>query len=192
LVEDTGDDRHVLLTYDRGVLEFMSPGIEHEDSKGRLDRLVEIVTEELGIPCKGYGSTTWLCAEAERGIEPDECYYLTPDKVARAHELRRQKVKDTSAYPAPDLAIEIDISRSSLGRHAIYATLGVPEVWSFDGTRLRIALLNDDGVYTPTVVGNFIPLPSEDITRWVLAEMADDSEWAHALRDWIRNQRTGG
>lgn len=48
--------------------------------------------------------------------------------------------------PPPDLAIEIDITSSSLDRLAIYASLGITEVWRFDGDRLTIYVL-EDGYY---------------------------------------------
>ncbi|WP_333312715.1 MULTISPECIES: Uma2 family endonuclease [unclassified Microcoleus] len=45
---------------------------------------------------------------------------------------------DLNEDPPPDLAIEIDITRSSIHRLELYASLGVPEVWRYDGKRLTI------------------------------------------------------
>ena len=38
----------------------------------------------------------------------------------------------------PELAVEVDMSRSSLDKLAIYAALGVVELWRTDGTTIEI------------------------------------------------------
>jgi len=43
--------------------------------------------------------------------------------------------------PPPDLVIEVDITRSSLNRFPIFAAVGVPEVWRFDGDRVTMYCL---------------------------------------------------
>jgi Uma2 family endonuclease len=54
---------------------------------------------------------------------------------------------DLSRDPPPDLAIEVDVTNSSLDRMSIYATLGVPEVWRLVGDALTFHVLNARGVY---------------------------------------------
>jgi len=192
LVEETGDDRHVLMAFNRGVLELTSQGLHHEDAKRHLDRLVESVTEELGISIKSYGSTTWKREQAKRGIEPDECYYFDPAKIAEAKIQKRAGKKDSSDYPAPDLAIEIDMCRSAVDRPEIYATLGVPEVWRFNGRELRIDRLGDDGVYHPSFESLFVPILPAEIVHWVLDDSdEDDNSWARRLRTWVREELAG-
>ncbi|HYV38362.1 MAG TPA: hypothetical protein VE988_21950, partial [Gemmataceae bacterium] len=46
-----------------------------------------------------------------------------------------------------DLALEVDISYSTLDRMSIYAALRVPEVWRFDGHALTFHVLDSDGRY---------------------------------------------
>ncbi len=46
----------------------------------------------------------------------------------------------------PYLAIEIDITSSSLDRLTIYDALGIGEIWRFDGEKLFIYCL-EDGSY---------------------------------------------
>src|SRR4051794_17149234 len=69
-------DRPIRLTYDRGNLELMSPSREHEQFKSLVGRLVEALSEELDIPSLSLGSTTWRREDLDRGLEPDECFYL--------------------------------------------------------------------------------------------------------------------
>jgi Uma2 family endonuclease len=182
LAEAAGD-QPVRLAYNRGVLELMSPGPLHEDYKTLLSRLVEAVAEELGIPCKGLGSTRWDRAEAERGLEADACYFLAPAKLAAA----AHRSADAADYPSPDLAIEVDLRRGEVDRPAIYATLGVAEVWRFDGESLRIDRLGADGTYEERAESLFLPIPPGEVVRWVLhVDSTDHSAWGRQLRAWVR------
>ncbi len=129
------------LTYDQGILEIMTPLPEHEIKKRLLGRIVETTTEVLGLEICSLGSATWSREDIQRGIEPDECYYITNEAI-----IRGKLEFDLNIDPPPDLAIEIDITSSSLNRLSIYATLGVKEVWRFDGQELFIYVLQE-GVY---------------------------------------------
>lgn len=191
LVEEMGD-QHVLLAYNRGVLEFMSPGPMHQRETARLRRLVLVVTEELGLPCEEYGSTRWRNQEAERGLEPDECFYLTSQKIAAARQPRREQSNNSDDYPRPDLAIETDLRPSAVDRDEIYATLGVPEVWRFDGERLRIGRLGPDGVYQEMVASPFLKIRTEEVVHWLMdVEAEDGNAWARRLREWVRAELIG-
>ncbi len=178
--------RRVLMAYDRGDLELMSPGPIHEDGKGRLDRLVEILTEELGLPLLGLGSTTWDREEAGRGIESDECYYLTVAKMETARDLMDRKVNDAEDYPPPDLSIEIDLSPSALDRPSIYAALGVAEVWRYNGKRLVFEGLRGDGRYEVVSESRFLPVRPEDVVPWLEDREIDDNARARRVRAWVR------
>ena len=46
---------------------------------------------------------------------------------------------DLEVDPPPDLAIEIEITRSALDRIGIYGALRVPELWRFNGRTLECA-----------------------------------------------------
>ena len=98
------------FAFDRGALEIMSPGPTHESHGRSLGEFVRIVTRSLRIPRKSLGSTTWKRQEAERGIEADECFYFTPAKIAAANVALARGSNDSNDYPAPDLAVEVDLS----------------------------------------------------------------------------------
>jgi Uma2 family endonuclease len=179
-----GDRRSVRITYDRGDLELMSPSSEHEEFGHLLGRVVVTVTEELRIPCRGLRSTTWRKQLKDRGLEPDECYYL-----ARFPRVRGKKKIDLSVDPAPDLAIEVEISRSALDRMGIYAALGVPEVWRFDGETLRVEQLQADGTYAEVEASPSLPfLPPAEVVRWLgLADtFPGQTAWLRQFREWVR------
>jgi len=50
LVTEVGDLRNLRFTYDHGRLEIMSPSQDHERGKRLIGRMIERLTEELGIP----------------------------------------------------------------------------------------------------------------------------------------------
>jgi Uma2 family endonuclease len=180
-----GDQPAVRLTYDRGDLELMAPSIDHEESKGLFGRMVETVTEELRIPCRAAGSTTWRKMAKERGLEADECYYIAAFSQVRG----KHKAIDLTVDPPPDLAIEIEISHSALDRMGIYAALRVPEVWRFDGETLLINQLQDDGTYAEVDTSPSLPYlhPAEIVYWFEQAEVIEDhSEWGRRFREWVR------
>ncbi|MBI3273380.1 MAG: Uma2 family endonuclease [Planctomycetes bacterium] len=156
-------DRHVFVTYDRGRLEIMSPSPKHERVKSLLGRLVEMLCFDLDIEIQPGGSTTFGRKDLDRGLEPDECYWIRNEK-----RVRDLVEFDARRDPPPDLAIEIDISRRTLDRQAIYGALGVPELWRHDGDRLRILLLQPDGAYAPATKSLSFPfLPMREFERFL-------------------------
>ena len=46
--------------------------------------------------------------------------------------------------PPPDLVLEVDITHPSLDKLSIFAAVGVPEVWRYDGERVRMLALAGD------------------------------------------------
>jgi len=70
----------------------------------------------------------------------------THQNFDRVRGLRRI---DLSRDPPPDLAVEVDITHSSLDRMGIYERLGIPELWRLEGELIRVYLLNADGRYEP-------------------------------------------
>ena len=127
------------LTYDNGLLEIRMPSDLHENYKKLLGRIVEALTESLDMEIRSLGSMTCDREDLARGLEPDQCYYIQNE----AQVWGKDKI-DLQIDPPPDLAIEIDITSSSLNRFAIYAKLGVPEVWRYDGHVITIHQLVGD------------------------------------------------
>ena len=132
LLKEIGNRRGYRIAYDNGMLEIMSPLYEHENPKIQSDRFIFILAEELGIEIKSAGSMTLKQEQAKKGIEPDNCYYIQSEPAVRG----RQEL-DLETAPPPDLAIEIDITSSSVNKLAIYSALRVPELWLYNGRVLK-------------------------------------------------------
>jgi Uma2 family endonuclease len=92
--------------------------------------------------------------------------------------------------PPPDLAIEVDITSSSLDRMSIYATLGVPEVWRFDDDTLTINLLQPDEKYALGTRSRALPdLPPDEVMRFLrLSDKQDETSLIRSFRSWVRKQ----
>jgi Uma2 family endonuclease len=127
------------LTYNNGLLEIRMPSDLHENYKKLLGRIVESLTEALEIEIRSLGSMTCDREDLARGLEPDQCYYIQNEaKVWGKDKINLQ------IDPPPDLAIEIDITSSSINRFGIYAKLAVPEIWRYDGQMITIHHLIGD------------------------------------------------
>ncbi|EAZ92129.1 Uma2 family endonuclease, partial [Crocosphaera chwakensis] len=133
LALDLAENPSKKLSYDQGTLEIMTPLPEHEINKGFLGRLVQTTTEVLGLEILSLCSTTLSREDLQKGIEPDECYYINNEAL-----IRDRVNFDFTVDPPPDLAIEIDITSSSLNRLTIYESLKIKEIWRFDGQDLFI------------------------------------------------------
>jgi len=176
------------LAYDRGRLEIMSPSYEHENVKGFIRRLVEAYAEECEIDVATAGSTTLSREDLERGIESDECYY-----IANAPRVRGKSDIALPHDPAPDLAIEVDITRSSIDKLSICAALGIREVWLCDGLHVTMHVLRKDGKYRVVQASRVLPqFPVEELRR-LLQERGLHSETAlvRGFRRRVRSQRGG-
>jgi Uma2 family endonuclease len=173
----------IRMTYDRGSLEIMTTSHLHEIYKMRLGRLLETLAEEFGLSLLPAGQMTFQRKDLERGIEPDNCYW-----IAHERQMRSKRAWQPEKDPPPDLVLEIEISRSALKRMGIYAALGVPEVWCCDGESLPVYLLQKDRTYqradrSPTFPG----VPPEGIVPFVeLNEATDYLGMVRAFRAWLK------
>jgi len=176
-------ERPVRITYDRGALELMSPSDVHERLKKLVDRLLVVLSEELDVPIRSQGSMTFNRQDLDRGLEPDECYYIHNEAALRG----RDEI-DLSVDPPPDLAIEIDVTSSSLNRLAIYAALGVPEIWRFDGTSLHVYLLQSGGLYGEATASRAFPqVPVSELAAHLARRNdMDEVSWVREFRAQVR------
>ena len=162
----------------------MSPSSEHESDADMLGRFVVVLTEELGHPIKAGRSTTYRREDLERGLEPDNSYWL-----ANEPKVRGKRHIDLNVDPPPDLAVEIDVTRSSLDRMGIYAPLGVRELWRGDEHGLAFFVLRK-GKYVEKATSLAFPwLKPADLTEHLaLRATMDENEVAARFRAWVRKK----
>lgn len=184
LLADHEDSSAPRFTYDRGILEIISPNPEHEVSNRKIAQLVLIIAEETGIVAADFGSTTFKREDLERGFEPDSCFYIHNEE-----RVRGKKSLDMTVDPPPDLVIEVDITSPSLDKFPIYARLGVSEVWRYDGERLSIHGLAEDSTYAVVHRSAVLPALTADVlTRFIQrSDTLDWLTWVREVRGWARD-----
>ena len=176
-------DRQIRLTYNRGNLKIMVPSPEHEVYKRVIGRFVETLAEELEVRIEPLGSTTFKRPELI-GAEPDDCFY-----IQNASAIKGKKRLDMSQDPPPDLVVEIDITSRSENSLQVYADLGVPEVWIYNGSRLRINRLEDGGYVECEISLAFPSVAILEIVSFLeQAETMDYLELVKAFRNWVKSQ----
>ena len=120
-LRNEAENRNVRMTYDHGWLQLTCPSKLHERLGALLARLIEVWTEEAGIEVQNCRCVTLRRPEQQRGLEPDNCFYIEHEPQVRGRD-----ELDLDYDPTPDLAVEIDLTSSSLSRMSIYASVGVP------------------------------------------------------------------
>ena len=140
LLTDLGDDYPVRVSYDQGRLEIMTPSAKREKYKDLILRLADTAADELGCDLDSFGSTTFKQEQLAKGAEPDTCFY-----VQHAASVIGKDRIDLRADPPPDVVVEINVAHGSTSKLAIYASLGVPELWWYDERRLQIFHLTEQG-----------------------------------------------
>jgi Uma2 family endonuclease len=181
LLDDLGETRAARLSYSKGMLEIMAPLAVHEVGKEIIGDLVKIILEELDIEFWAVGSTTFKNEAMAQGIEADECFYIQNEAIVRGKD-RIELTID----PPPDLAIEIDIT--SRTRFDNYESLGVPELWRYNGKTLEINVLQHGSYVTSDKSSQFPTIPViEEIPRYLKnSKTAGRNATMRAFRTWIR------
>jgi hypothetical protein len=92
------------------------------------------------------------------------------------------------------LAVEIDVAHSSIDRTAIYAQLGVPELWRLKGDSLGVHLLSTEGRYVPAESSPTFPnIPIGGLIDFLRIGFGqDDTAMVRSFRTWVREQLRRG
>lgn len=162
LLEELGDDRSVRLTFNRGVLEITSPKRLHEQITRLVDMVVTLLAFELGLNVDNCGAMTLRVASAQRGGEPDSCFYIANEAAVRGVE-----EIDLQVHPPPDVVLEVDITSPSLDKFGLYLAARVPEVWRYDGAHMSFHVLAAEGYETASHSFCFPHLTAEMLERYL-------------------------
>ena len=185
LLADFVDSHAAHFAFDSGTLEIMSPSPKHEKPNRTIAMLIELVAGEMEVDIENLGSTTFKREDIAKGFEPDSCFY-----VAHAELARRKDEIDLMIDPPPDLVIEIDITHPSLDKFPIFAAFGVPEVWRYDGVRVRFYTLIDRQYAAQTTSLIFPSLTAAAVTELLEASKSMKRNlWLGRVREWARTQR---
>jgi Uma2 family endonuclease len=197
ILDEVGDNRGCRMAYDDGELEIMAPYFLHENSHLLIAQMVRILAEEMGLGLMSAGSVTCKRKDKSSGLEPDSSFYLKNAKHMRElfrklTPAQRKKYRlDLTKEPPPDLMIEVDISRSSMSKISIYESLGVPEIWRFDGEALRIYQLDGNKYIESAGSATFGGLKVGVVIPELLekAIIDDENEVLREFRAWVKKNK---
>jgi Uma2 family endonuclease len=172
--------RAARLTYDRGMLEITMPLEDHEFFTRLIELFVRILVVEAGMKIKTMGSTTMDREELDRGSEPDCAYYIQnqPQVAGRTVDLAQD--------PPPDLVVEVDITHTDIDKNRLYAAMGVPEFWRYNGRDWRIYQLQGQAYIEVDRSPTFIWVEKAELYRFLEAARQDEVQAEIDLRARVR------
>ncbi len=181
------DSNLVRISYDEGTMELMSNSALHETYAHFIDGMIRLLSMRLRIDIRFFGSATIKKSRRRKGLEPDACFY-----VQTVPQLGNRIKLDFAVDPPPDVALEVDIYHGSIPKLPIYAGLGIPEVWRYDGKAVTISLLQQDR-YIETDTSVALPMITTDVLARFLARMQEENEFQAmiAFEDWIISTASG-
>ncbi|MEM8504425.1 MAG: Uma2 family endonuclease [Cyanobacteria bacterium P01_D01_bin.1] len=175
-------EHNVRFTYAEGTLEVTAPLEIHEFSAGLLGLFIRILVVESGQDLKTMGSTTLDRELLDRSAEPDVAYYIQNQPLVAGRDV------DLDRDPPPDLVVEVDITHTDIDKLRLYAAMGVPEFWRYNGNIWRIYTLQN-GIYEEVEVSpTFERVPKAKLYEFLAVARQSEAEAERNLREWTRSQ----
>lgn len=183
LLEQVGEARGLRISYNNGTLKVMSLSLEHETYADFIKRLVSVLSLRLHINIRFSGSTTMRKKKKSKGNEPDAGFYIQTAAV-----IGNRLDLDFAVDPPPDVVVEIDIHHDSTDNYPIYAALGVPEIWRYDGLEATILHLREND-YVEDEASDALPMITSAILTEYLKRMRENGEFAaiNAFDEWLQS-----
>ncbi|PAX52748.1 Uma2 family endonuclease [Brunnivagina elsteri] len=184
MLSEMGSERNNRIAYELGIVEIMTPLMPHENSNRLIEVFVGVMCEELGLEIKRTGSLTLTRDDLERGGEPDSSYYIQNESLVRDKESI-----DLEKDPPPDIVLEVEYSRSAINKVNLYAAMGIPEFWRFNGNVLRIYTLSGKEYTEVQISPTFNPILVKEIPRFIQqAKKNGENTTTREFRTWVKQQ----
>jgi len=185
LLDSVGESSGIRISYDDGTLQIMTLSFRHEKYVRTIERLVDVLSLRLRIKVLFYGSATMKKDRKKKGVEPDACFY-----VEKAGIVGTKDEIDLNTDPPPDVIVEIDLHHDSVSKFPIYAALGVPEAWRYDGDSLTIYELRDEH-YVASQASLSLPILTSAVLTGFLARSPKQDQYdiVLAFEDWLKSQQ---
>lgn len=182
MLAEMGSERANKISYRQGNIEVMTPLKLHESSNRLIEVFIGVLCEELGLEVNRVGSLTLTRDDLEYGAEPDSSYYIQNELLVREKENI-----DLAFDPPPDLVLEVEYSRPKIDKFKLYAAMGIPEFWRYNGTTLRVYILAN-GQYSETQTSpTFAAIPIKEIPRFIEeSKKIGQIAVTRAFRTWVK------
>lgn len=182
ILQALGEHRSARLTFDDGTLEMTMPLQEHENLGEWIGLFIRILVEELSLKIKSMGSTTLSYPNLNKSPEPDRAYYIQNQPSIT------KRTVDFAQDPPPDLVVEVDITHTDIDKPRLYAAIGVPEFWRFNGRVLRIYQLQEQQYVEVEASPTFPQVPKSRLYEFLEQCHADEVAASKALRSWVQQE----
>ncbi|MEL7039374.1 MAG: Uma2 family endonuclease [Cyanobacteria bacterium J06592_8] len=174
--------RAARLTYDRGILEIAMPLEDHEFACELIGLFIRILVGEIGFKLKSMRSTTLDREDLNRGAEPDIAYYIQNQSRVAGRKV------NLAQDPPPDLVVEVDITHTDINKNQLYAAIGVPEFWRYDGQKWFVYQLQEDSYQECDRSPTFPWMEKEDLYRFLQQAQQDEIAAEKYLREFVREK----
>ena len=183
LLSELGETRGTRLIYDGGLLEIMSPLMNHEHSNRLIERLIYILAEHLDLNLKSVGSMTCKRPDLTKAVEPDSSFYIENEPLVRS----KTKI-DLTQDPPPDLVIEVEYTNSAVNKLQLYAAISVPEIWRYNGEELFIYCLEGKEYIEQENSPTFASIPVKEIPRFIKqSQEIGEQKVSKDFRNWLKD-----
>ncbi len=188
LLEQVGEAPGLRISYENGSLLVMTISAEHEKYALFINSLIAGIRLRLRIDILAFGSATIRKPRRSAGHEPDACFY-----VQTAALIGNKIQLDFETDPPPDIVVEVDVHHDSRSRFRVYAALGVPEIWRYDGQAMTIYLLSVEGAAEQEyVAGDFsaaLPMLNAARLTEMIERMRNEGELKALLAfdEWLQS-----
>ncbi len=183
LLEQVGEASGLRISYNDGTLKVMSLSPTHEKYVRFIEGLIGAIRLRLHINIVSFGSATMRKRIDSKGNEPDACFYVqTATAIGNRIEI------DFTVDPPPDVVVEVDIHHDSTDNYPIYAALGVPEIWRYDGWEATIFHLKGND-YVEADASLALPMITSVILTEYLMRLRQEGEFAAlvAFDEWLQS-----
>lgn len=180
-----GENPGARMIYSDGSLTFLVTSRLHDWYGERLAQLIVAVADGCEILWEDAGRATFRREAIDSGLEGDGTFYFGD----HAETMKGPTNIDLSTQPPPDLAFEIEVSRSADKAMIAYGRLGVPEVWRFDAEAWIFGfwLRREDGTYAEGPRSLALPMieAAEIVAQLRLCDEIGAARWFRQLRHWV-------
>jgi Uma2 family endonuclease len=183
LLDQVGEAGGLRISYNDGTLKVMSFSVEHDTCVRFIEAMIGVIRIALRINIRLTGSATIRKHKKKKGNEPDASFY-----VQTASVIGNRLDLDIEVDPPPDVVVEVDIHHDSTDNDSIYAGLGVPEIWRYDGWAASIWRLQGNS-YVEAETSSALQMITPAILTEYLTRLREEGEFAAiiAFNEWLQS-----
>lgn len=126
------------------------------------------------------GSTTLDREDLLKSAEPNNGYYIQNYAQVADHKI------DLDRDPPPDLVVEVDITNTDINKSQLYASLGIPEFWRFNGHEWQILCLINGNYADRDRSPTFPLIAKTDLYQFLEAARLDEVSAEINFRQWVK------